>query len=768
MSEELRKKLLPKFRETTADRIEKIQTALLDLEKGAGGPDNVQELQRELHTLKGESRIMGFVGISQVVHAAEDLLKAVLLKPSSESIDALLKSCDAILPMIEVSADGGPEAKVQVDRLRGLLGEPAGEAAPAAAPPPAPAAPSTTPAPAAAPEKPADAPPKPAAAKPAPAKPAAERPASTPAPKPAPPARAPARAAVERSAAATSIRIDVDRLDEIAALAGDVLVEGERAIRRTKELNALFARWNRFSDRVITLFERLRHDGMDRVLGQLEGDVHLLRSDTFRFARVQTEASSSSQSQFGMLAERVGSARLIPLSGIFAGFPRAVRDMGREQGKEVECVVRGGETGVDKTILLSLNDPLVHLIRNCVDHGIETPEERLAAGKPRVGKVVINARVDGDLLAVTVEDDGRGIDPQRVRAAALRKGIVGEAQAAGLSQRQAMDLIFQSGFSTREQAGETSGRGVGLDVVRKRVTGLGGSVTVESAVGKGSLFSLRMPQSLSLMKVLLVKIDDDVYGVPAIDVDSVGRLDPKDITEVAGIRAVRYRNRLLPVVALGPLLSLNGGPRTPRPFVAYIIHGSEGAAAVVDGMFGEREVAVKAPGAFLKGIRFVTGAAALEDGRVALLLSTPDIVHAARKLASPALSRGRERRRLRVLLVDDSAIAREAEAALIRSLGHEVDEAVDGEDGWKKLQSGAYHLLCSDVQMPVLDGIDLTRRVKATPRFVKLPIVILSSLSAPEERRRGVDAGADAYIVKGELDPENLAATFERLCGVGS
>jgi two-component system chemotaxis sensor kinase CheA/two-component system sensor histidine kinase and response regulator WspE len=167
-------------------------------------------------------------------------------------------------------------------------------------------------------------------------------------------------------------------------------------------------------------------------------------------------------------------------------------------------------------------------------------------------------------------------------------------------------------------------------------------------------------------------------------------------------------------------------------------------------------------------MRFVTGAAALEDGRVALLLSTPDLVTAARRLASPAVPRSRERRRLRVLLVDDSAIAREAEAALMRSLGHEVEEAVDGEDGWQKLQTGNYHLLVTDVQMPVLDGIDLTRRVKATPRFVKLPIVILSSLSAPEERRRGVDAGADAYIVKGELDPEGLGATFERLCGVGS
>ena len=226
-------------------------------------------------------------------------------------------------------------------------------------------------------------------------------------------------------------------------------------------------------------------------------------------------------------------------------------------------------------------------------------------------------------------------------------------------------------------------------MVRRKVTALGGSVTVESEAGQWTRFTLRLPQSLSLMKVLLVRIDEDVYGLPAVDVDSVDRLDPKDVAEVAGIRAVRYRNRLLPLVALGPLLSLNGGPRHPRPTVAYVLHGDEGAAVVVDGLFGEREVAVKAPGAFLKGMRFVTGAAALEDGRVALLLSTPDLITAARRLASPAMSRGRDRRRLRILLVDDSAIAREAEAALLRSLGHEVDEAVDGEDGWQRLQGGS-------------------------------------------------------------------------------
>ncbi len=567
---------------------------------------------------------------------------------------------------------------------------------------------------------------------------------------------------------AASIRVDVDRLDEIAALAGDVLVEGARSIRRSRELNGLFARWARLSDRIIALAERVRGGRSSKLVEQIEGDVHLLRSDTFRFARTQTEAASSAQAQFGLLAERIGNARLIPLSGVLAGFPRAVRDMAREQGKEVECIVRGGETGVDKAILLSLNDPLVHLVRNCMDHGVETPEERVQEGKGRIGRIVLSARTDGDLLAVTVEDDGRGISPHKVRTAALKKGIIGEQQAASLSARAALDLIFMPGFSTREEPGETSGRGVGLDVVRKRVTALGGSVSVESEPGKGARFVLRMPQSLSLMKVLLVRIDEDVYGIPAVDVESVGRLDAKEITEVAGIRAVRYRGRLMPVVALGPLLSLNGGPRSERPLVAHVVHGSEGAAVVVDGLFGEREVAVKAPGAFLKGMRFVTGAAALEDGRVALLLSTPDIVGTARRLASPAPSRGRDRRRLRILLVDDSAIAREAEAALLRSLGHEVDEAVDGEDGWQRMQGGAYHIIVTDVQMPVLDGIDLTRRVKATPRFAKLPVVILSSLSAPEERRRGVDAGAEAYLVKGELEAESFAATLERLTGVGA
>jgi two-component system chemotaxis sensor kinase CheA/two-component system sensor histidine kinase and response regulator WspE len=716
-AEEIRQKLLPRFRETTADRVEKISTTLLQLERGAASAEQREELSRELHTLKGEARMMGYTAVSSVVHAVEELLASCGATPSREQAQALLETCDAVLAMLDQPAELGPASEALLARLRTLTG---GAATPGAITRP-----------------------------------------------PAGGLRPPTRLELRGDRAQASIRVDVDRLDEIAAIAGDVLVEGARANRRARELDGLFTRWNRVSDRVVLLAERLRHQGLgDAAAEQLEGDVHLLRSDTFRFSRAHSEAVQGARAQFAQLAERVGSARLIPLSGVLAAFPRAAREMAREQGKELDCEVAGGQNGVDKAILLSLNDPLVHLVRNSIDHGVETPGERTAAGKPPVGRLTITARSDGDLLALTVEDDGRGIDPQAIRAAALSRGVIGEQQAAGLSSRAALDLIFVAGFSTRVQAGETSGRGVGLDVVRRKVTALGGSVTVESEPGRWTRFTLRLPQSLSLMKVLLVRIDDDVYGLPAVDVDSVDRLDPRDVSEVAGIRAVRYRDRLLPLVALGPMLSLNGGPRHPRPTVAYVLHGGEGAAVVVDGLFGEREVAVKAPGAFLKGMRFVTGAAALEDGRVALLLSTPDLITAARRMVSPTLSRGRERRRLRLLLVDDSAIAREAEAALLRSLGHEVVEAVDGEDGWQRLQGGAFHLLITDVMMPVLDGIDLTRRVKATPRFLKLPVLILSSLSAPEERRRGVDAGADAYMVKGEMDADTLADTLERLCGV--
>jgi two-component system, chemotaxis family, sensor kinase CheA len=274
---------------------------------------------------------------------------------------------------------------------------------------------------------------------------------------------------------------------------------------------------------------------------------------------------------------------------------------------------------------------------------------------------------------------------------------------------------------------------------------------------------MRLPQSLALMRMLLVRLGDDVYGMPAADVEAVARFNKSDSMEVMGAVTVMHRGRPVTLAALGPLLALNGGPRFERPPCVVVRYGEERVALVVDGLVDEREVAVKPIGGdFMKGAPFVAGSAALEDGRIAVLLHVPDIMAEVRKRVRP-VGESMATKRLKVLLVDDSPIARATESALVRALGHQVDEAVDGEDGWKKLQQETYDLILTDVQMPKLDGFALTRRIKQDPDQASIPVVILSSLASPEDKRRGLDAGADAYLIKGELGVESLALTVDRL-----
>jgi chemotaxis protein histidine kinase CheA len=410
-----------------------------------------------------------------------------------------------------------------------------------------------------------------------------------------------------------------------------------------------------------------------------------------------------------------------------------------------------------------VRDALVHLIRNAVDHGVESPELRETYGKPAQGHVTLRARADGDMLAVEVEDDGRGIDPTHLREVAVRRHLMTPAQAEALSEREAMELIFRPGFTTRDEVSELSGRGVGMDVVKRKVEALGGSVAVHSRIGRSTHVSLRLPQSLALMRVLLVRLGDDVYGMPASDVEAVARCRPEDRVEIMGTVATLHRGRPVALAALGPLLGLNGGSRFERPPCVIVRFGEDRAALVVDGFVGEREVAVKPIGGdFLKGAPFVAGSASLEDGRIAVLLHVPDLMAEVRKFARP-VAENAATRRLRVLLVDDSPIARATESALVRALGHLVEEAQDGEDAWSKILASPWDIVLTDVQMPRLDGFALTRRVKQAAQLTNLPVVILSSLASPEDKRRGLDAGADAYLIKGELGVESLALTIDRL-----
>jgi len=757
-TETLKKTLLKKFEEVTADRLRKIQRAALELEKGGAAPSG-DEVARELHTMKGEARMLGLQAIGQLTHAAEDLLKAARegKTPAQAATDLLLRACDTVTALLDDPAgaqDGNAASEALCQALAQASGSPVPPLKPgggsgtrpsmmsgaARTPPAGPASGAATPAPARRPE------PAPPAAKYAPASAGG---AAVSGPRPAP---------IERA-----IRVNIEVLDTLGQLAGDLMVESARARLRNRELSALLDRFARMTERLVRFSETQLPDAHDPLLERIEGDLHLLRDDSFRFVRTHGDGVNALHGNLAQLADHVAEARLVPLSTVFDAFPRAVREMARSQGKEVNLAIENADVGVDRSLLADVRDALVHILRNAVDHGIEAPDGRATLGKPAAGKIAIRVRVDGDMLQMVIEDDGRGIDPARVREVAVKRGLLSATQAAALADREAVELIFLNGFSTRDEVTDLSGRGVGMDVVKRKVETLGGSVAVTSRIGLGASVSLRLPQSLAMMKVLLVRLGDDVYGLPASDVEAVIRVKPEDRLEILGTLAIHHRERPIALIALGPLLGLNGGPRIDRPPAVVVRHAEDRAALVVDGFVGEREVAVKPCGGdFLKGAPYVAGTAALEDGRIAVLLQVPDLMTEVRRSARPVLQT-EAARRLKVLLVDDSPIARATEAALVRALGHVVEEAQDGEEGIERARQGEYDIILTDVQMPKLDGFAMTRRIKSEPSLAKVPVVILSSLASPEDKRRGSDAGADAYLVKGELGVEILAQTIDRL-----
>lgn len=758
-TEALKKSLLTKFVEVTQDRLQAIQLGVLELEK-PDGARAVENVARELHTMKGESRMLGLPAIGQVAHASEDLLKAWTEKKvdARTATDLLLHACDAISDLLDDTVgakEGTPASTEIVQKLTTTAGTPVPplkpppsaprQAKPRASAPVAPSAPVAMPPPS------------------APVAPPVPRP-STPTPPPTPDGHHFEETVEKKAAVDRSIRVNVEVLDAVGLLAGDLLVESARSELRGHELQSLFERFARLGENLLKATEHgdLPVDQRRRI-ALLESDLSLLRDDAFRFVRHHSDGLNTLNSSLTQLADHVADARLVPLSTVFEAFPRAVRELANSQGKQIELLVENTSAGVDRSMVADVRDALIHLIRNAVDHGIEPPDLRETLGKPELGRVSLKARADGDMLAVEVEDDGRGIDPTKLKEAAVRKGVISAVQAAGLNDREALELIFKAGFSTKEQISEVSGRGVGMDVVKRKVEALGGSVSINTRTGRSTSVSLRLPQSLALMRVLLVRLGDDVYGMPAADVEAVARFSPEDRLEVFGTLAVMHRGKPIAFTALGPLLGLNGGPRFDRPPCVVVRFGEERAALVVDGFVDEREVAVKPIGGdFLKGAPFVAGSAALEDGRIAVLLHVPDIMAEIRKLARPVETQAVKR--LKVLLVDDSPIARATESALVRALGHEVEEAQDGEDAWERMQrGGTFDLILTDVQMPRLDGFALTRRLKNHADFGRLPVVILSSLASPEDKRRGLDAGADAYLVKGELGVESLALTIDRL-----
>jgi two-component system sensor histidine kinase and response regulator WspE len=466
------------------------------------------------------------------------------------------------------------------------------------------------------------------------------------------------------------------------------------------------------------------------------------------------------------------ACRMRPFADGAHAFPRLVRDVARSVGKSARLEIRGESTQVDRDILALLEAPLGHLLRNAVDHGIETPEERRAAGKPDEGLITLEARHHSGVLLVGVDDDGRGIDLDVVRRALVQRGLASSDNVAKLSPAELLEFLFLPGFTLKDAVTEVSGRGVGLDVVREVLHKVHGKVRVTAQPGHGSRFQLQLPLTLSVQRTLLVSVAEEPYALPLASIARTASI-PRDRVEYLEGRPYYHdgRRAIALVSALHLLHDRPGGFDGAELKAVFVGAQDNLYGLLVDDFLGERELVVRALDPRLGKIKDVAAAAVLEEGEPVLILDVEDLTRSIERIVRDGersiadAPRAAERPRSRILVVDDSLTVRELQRKLLANHGYVVDVATDGMDGLNTARSGRYDLIITDVDMPRMDGIELITRLKKDARLGAVPVMIVSYKDRPEDRRRGLDAGADRYLAKGSFHDEALIEAVRDLVG---
>jgi two-component system chemotaxis sensor kinase CheA len=556
-----------------------------------------------------------------------------------------------------------------------------------------------------------------------------------------------------------TLRVAVSKLDALLALAGELRVAGNRARERGAQLRSVIGalgderrQRRRARGDAATTLERVQRSERDRLktLSALE------------------RAWARDAAHLGLLArgveDEVLGARLLPAAMLLPPLERLVRDLGAQLGKNVALISSGADVEMDRRILEAVRDPLMHMIRNSLDHGIESPEARAAQGKSAQARIALTFQRDGSALQITLSDDGAGIDVERVRAKAVAQGLLDGSE----TDERVVDTIFEPGFSTAAAVTETSGRGVGMDVVRENLRALSGSVAVHSRPGLGASFVVRVPVQLATTRVLLVRVGAYTLALPTLEVRRTGRVQSDALTDLGGASTVRLEAQALRAGELGAVLGV--AHASVEGWQPFVVVGAERAPLLlfVDALIGEEEVVVKRLGFGLENQTHLAGAAVLGDARLVPILSSSALIERfERRGAASARPRSSAPkiavRKKRVLVVDDSVTTRTLERSILEASGFETRTAINGLEALEVLRSDEIDLVLSDVEMPLLDGFGLTRAIRDNQAIAHIPVILVTSLHEPEHRQRGADAGADAYVVKGEFDQNVLLSTIGRL-----
>ncbi|MBC7858564.1 MAG: response regulator, partial [Burkholderiaceae bacterium] len=473
------------------------------------------------------------------------------------------------------------------------------------------------------------------------------------------------------------------------------------------------------------------------------------------------------------LVDEVLALRMRPFRDGVHAFPRMVRDLARNLGKEVRLDIDGEDTLVDRDILTHIESPLNHILRNALDHGMESPAARLQAGKPAIGSIRIEARHRGGMLNIEIGDDGRGIDFEAIRRALIERAMVGAELAAALTPAELLEFLFLPAFSLKAAPDALSGRGVGLDVVFETIRQQNGTVLLSSEPGQGFRIALTLPLTQSITRALVLEIGGEPYAIPIVNVERVLRVAPAALHTLENKQFFDYHGEHLGLVSAAQVLELGQGAAGALDLPVVLIGaGARRYALVVEAIRGEQSLAVQALDPLFGKLRNIAAGALLDSGEPVLILDVPDLLLSIDKLlregalqslagAAQALQRGVKR----ILVVDDSLTVREMERKLLQGRGFAVDVAIDGIDGWNAVRGGDYDLVISDVDMPRMDGIELVALIRKDPHLHALPVMIVSYKDRPEDRARGMAAGADYYLTKGSFHDATLLDAVADLIG---
>jgi len=786
--------ILQDFLVESFELVEKLDEDLVELESNPDDLELLNGIFRVAHTVKGASSFLNFDVLTHLTHHMEDVLNRARhgeLSITPDIMDVILESIDLMKALLEkirdTSSDDGIDVSACVARLDKITGGTGDVETPAASAAPVEEAPAETaqesseesaededeidyenmspeeveaeierllaqrqeedrkkreakiaagekvpemPNPDEEGEEKKEAPKEEKKAAPAPTPAPAAKTAKREEPKAAAPARK-APAQVEQT-----IRVDVKRLDHLMNLIGELVLAKNRLIKINDDVE-----------------ERYEGEEFLEELNQVVSIVSLVTTD---------------------LQIAVMKTRMLPIGKVFNKFPRMIRDLSRELNKKIELVISGEETELDKSIVEEIGDPLVHIIRNSCDHGIEPPEERVAKGKPEMGTITLKAYNEGNQIVIQIDDDGKGLDPEMLKNKSLEKGIITEKEADSMSDKEAFTLIFRPGFSTAAAVTSVSGRGVGMDVVKTNIEKLNGIIDIDSEVGKGTSMKLKIPLTLAIIQALLVGVQEEHYAIPLASVLETVRISKDEIYTVEGKSVMRLRDDVLSLVHIGDIFEVERIlDASEHAYVVVLGLGTSKLGLIVDTLVGQEEIVIKSLGDYLKGIEGIAGATIRGDGGVTLIVDVVALMSMAKDVKTTTLTEGTEggsavKEKTQasdyvVMIVDDSKTDRMIMRKALEPMGITLVEAGDGQEALNILKSGDYNFdaMLIDIEMPRMDGYSLASEIKKYNRYKNLPLIAVTSRTSKSDRMRGVESGMVEYITK-PYSADYLASVVQR------